>query len=307
MIRLRSSPVRPTLPSPAVRGSVVLQAAGVTVTHGHTDVVRSVDLELRAGELVALVGPNGAGKSSLLGALTGDVGRSQGEVTCFGRPLDRWAPGELARQRAVLVQQVTVSFPFTVREVVAMGRAPWARTEAADDDGRRIDEAIASVDLAHLAHRPVPSLSGGERARAALARVLAQRAQLMLLDEPTAALDLHHQELTFRLLADRAADGAAVVVVVHDLELAAAFADRVVVLDRGLVAADGAPDEVLTAALLTSVYRHPLDVVPHPYHDSVLVLPRRDAPPRSPDHREPDHRQPQQPDQPDQPLHEVTR
>jgi len=279
MIRRRLGPDNDRVPEPAATGAAVLRSSGVTVTHGRTDVVRSVDLDLFAGELVALVGPNGAGKSSLLGAMTGDAPRTAGRIECFGRPLERWHQGDLARRRSVLVQQVAVSFPFTVREVVAMGRAPWSRTSLVEEDDRIIEDAIESVDLAPLAHRPVPSLSGGERARAALARVLAQRAQLMLLDEPTAALDLHHQELTFHLLSERTRDGAAVVVVVHDLELAAAFADRVVVLDHGTVAASGPPADVLDPGLLSSVYRHPIDVVPHPHHDSVLVLPRRSGTP----------------------------
>lgn len=277
MIRLRGSSGASSVPEPVAPGAAVLRSRGVTVTHGRTDVVRSVDLDLRAGEFVALVGPNGAGKSSLLGALTGDAPLSSGEVECFGQPLDRWHQVELAKRRSVLVQQGTVSFPFTVREVVAMGRAPWSRTCSSADDDAIIDAAIEAVDLTALAHRPVPALSGGERARAALARVMAQRAQLMLLDEPTAALDLHHQELAFQLLSERTRDGAAVVVVVHDLELAAAFADRVVVLDRGTVAASGNPVDVLRPSLLSSVYRHPIDVVAHPHHDSVLVLPRRNG------------------------------
>jgi len=266
---------RPVPPATAARGEPLLSASGLSVLHGDREVVRDVQLAVHAGELVALVGPNGAGKSTLLGALSGDLTPASGTVHCHGRELGEWGAGDLARRRSVLPQQVTVSFPFTVHEVVQMGRAPWARTDAAGDDDEVVRTSIAAVDLAHLATRPFTALSGGERARAAIARVLAQQTQLMLLDEPTAALDLHHQELVFDLLARRVADGAAVVVVVHDLGLAAAYADRVVLLDDGVVAADGTPGDVLTPALLSRVYRHDLTVVPHPTDGSLLVVPSR--------------------------------
>ena len=268
----------PEVPPAVPHGEELLSARGLSVAHGEREVLRDVELQVRAGELVALVGPNGAGKSTLLGALTGDLHPSDGQLRCFGRDLGEWSPGDLARRRAVLPQQVTVSFPFTVHEVVRMGRAPWARTHLAAEDDRAVLESIAAVDLAHLASRPFTTLSGGERARAALARVLAQQAQLLLLDEPTAALDLHHQELVFELLVRRVADGAAVVVVVHDLALAAAFADRVLVLEQGRIAADGPPRDVLTAGLLSRVYRHDLTVVAHPLDGSLLVAPSRRAP-----------------------------
>lgn len=270
---LRTAPSE--VPSDLPAGTEVLVAESVVVAHGERKVVRGVDLRVRTGEVVALVGPNGAGKSTLLGALAGDLRVVSGSVHCFGRELGAWGATELAQHRAVLPQQATVSFPFTVHEVVAMGRAPWARTAASVHDDGVVDEAIRAVDLSALADRPFTSLSGGERARASLARVLAQQTQLVLLDEPTAALDLHHQELVLELVAARAAAGAAVVVVVHDLSLAAAFADRVVVLDDGVVDAVGTPDEVLTPTLLSRVYRHEIDVIVHPVDGSLLVVPRR--------------------------------
>ncbi|MFC4128350.1 heme ABC transporter ATP-binding protein [Nocardia rhizosphaerae] len=262
----------PARPTP---GTVTLRATGLTVRRGQRTVLDDVDFQVAAGEIVALVGPNGAGKSSLLAALAGELPADGGSVQLEGHALTHWSHAEMARRRAVLPQSHTVGFPFTAREVVAMGRAPWLRTPAADRDDELIAAALAATDVTHLAGRVFPSLSGGERARVALARVLAQDTATVLLDEPTAALDLGHQEAVLRLAADRAAAGTAVVVVVHDLGVAAAYADRVTVLADGRVAADGPPREVLTHELLTAVYRHPVDVFDHPTTGAQLVLPER--------------------------------
>jgi iron complex transport system ATP-binding protein len=250
----------------------------VRVTLGANRVLDGVDLVARAGEVVALVGPNGAGKSTLLGAFGGDLRPQSGDVLVDDRPLGSWSPTELALRRAVLPQQVNVTFPFTVTDVVQMGRAPWARTPGADVDDVAVRRALADADVAHLADRHVPSLSGGERARVALARVLAQATQLLLLDEPTAALDVHHQELVLSIVRGRVAAGDGAVVVLHDLGLAAAYADRVAVLADGRIVADGPPESVFTPELLSAVYHHEIDVVRHPGTGALLVLPRRSGP-----------------------------
>ncbi|MGW6700249.1 heme ABC transporter ATP-binding protein [Nocardia sp. NPDC055049] len=265
----------PDVPTRPELGAVTLRAAGLTVERGTRTVLDEVDFQVAAGEIVALVGPNGAGKSSLLAALAGELEPSAGTVKLEGHALSHWTPADMARRRAVLPQSHAVGFPFTAREVVAMGRAPWLHTPAAGDDDALITAALAATDVTHLATRVFPSLSGGERARVALARVLAQDTATLLLDEPTAALDLGHQEAVLRLAATRAAEGAAVVVVVHDLGVAAAYADRVTVLDAGRVAADGPPREILTRELLTAVYHHPVDVFDHPATGAQLVLPER--------------------------------
>lgn len=266
---------RTTDTAPPAADALALAASDVVVELGGAPVLRGVDLRVRAGEVVALVGPNGAGKSTLLGALAGDVAVTSGSVQVRGRPLAEWDGQALARERAVLPQQVTVAFPFSVREVVEMGRAPWVALDGDPHGGAVVDAALRATEVGHLATRRVPSLSGGERARVALARVLAQATPTLLLDEPTAALDLHHQELVLGLSRRRAAEGAAVVVVLHDLGLAAAHSDRIVVLRDGRAVADGPPHDVLDAVLLSEVYQHALEVVAHPRTGAPLVLPVR--------------------------------
>ncbi|PNG96858.1 heme ABC transporter ATP-binding protein [Streptomyces malaysiensis] len=264
------------LPDPVPLGAVVAQAEGLEVRLAGRTVLAEAELTVRAGEVLALVGPNGAGKSTLLAALAADLPAESGTVRLDGRPVAAWTPGELALRRAVLPQTATLSFPFTVEEVVRMGRAPWAGTPAEDEDEAAVAAAMERTEVAEFAARPFSALSGGERARVALARVLAQRTALLLLDEPTAALDLRHQELVLRVCRERAAAGDAVVVVLHDLSLAAAYADRAALLHGGRIAAEGAPSEVFDAAPLSRVYRQPVEVIRHPRTGEPIVLPLRD-------------------------------
>ncbi|RDG39342.1 heme ABC transporter ATP-binding protein [Streptomyces corynorhini] len=263
------------LPPPVSPGCPVAEAHGLGVRLGGREVLGGIDLTARAGEVLALVGPNGAGKSTLLAALAADLRPDQGEVRIGGRPVDAWSAPELALRRSVLPQAATLSFPFPVEDVVRMGRAPWAGTALEDEDGAAVAEAMAATEVTAFAPRPFSALSGGERARVALARVLAQRAPLLLLDEPTAALDLRHQELVLRICRERARAGDAVVIVLHDLGLAAAHADRTAVLHDGRIAAEGPPAEVFRDALLSRVYRQPVEVFPHPRTGVPLVVPKR--------------------------------
>ncbi|WP_407562634.1 heme ABC transporter ATP-binding protein [Streptomyces sp. 184] len=264
------------LPEPLPAGAVAAEARDLVVWLGGRAVLDGVGLTARAGRLTALVGPNGAGKSTLLAALAGDLPPAAGEVLVGGRDVAAWAPAELALRRSVLPQSASLAFPFPVADVVRMGRAPWTGTPAEDADDEAVAWALAVTETAGFAERSFAELSGGERARVALARVLAQRAGLLLLDEPTAALDLRHQELVLRLARERAAAGDAVVVVLHDLDLAAAYADEVTVLAGGRVAASGPPAEVFDGPLLSEVYRHPVEILEHPRTGAILVVPRRE-------------------------------
>ncbi|MBQ1087971.1 heme ABC transporter ATP-binding protein [Streptomyces sp. B93] len=268
---------RPLPPPAPVPGDVLAEASALRVRLSARTVLDGVDIAARAGEVLALVGPNGAGKSTLLSALAADVPPAAGVVRLHGRPASDWSAPELALRRAMLPQAAALSFPFTVADVVRMGRAPWAGTDAEEQDDAAVAAAMAATEVTGFAVRPFSALSGGERARVALARVLAQRAPLLLLDEPTAALDLRHQELVLRLCRERAGAGDAVVVVLHDLGLAAAHAHRVAVLHAGRVAADGPPQEVFSEGLLSKVYDQPVEVLPHPRTGAVLVTPRRDS------------------------------
>lgn len=273
---LRLVPSRPAPPPPVSPGDVLAEADGLRVRLGGRPVLDGVGVTVRAGEVLALVGPNGAGKSTLLGALAADLPADEGVVRVHGRPVAEWSAPELALRRAVLPQSASLSFAFPVEEVVRMGRAPWAGTGLEDEDDTAVAEAMARTEVTGFAGRPFSALSGGERARVALARVLAQRTSLLLLDEPTAALDLRHQELVLRLCRERARAGDAVVVVLHDLGLAAAYADRVAILRTGRVAADGPPAEVFSEHLLSEVYDQPVEVLAHPRTGAVLVTPRRE-------------------------------
>ena len=256
--------------------SVVAEARSIRVVAGGKTLLDGVSLAVRAGEVLALVGPNGAGKSTALGVLAGDIRPSGGEVRVDGRAIGEWSTKELARRRSVLPQHNPLSFPFDVDSVVRMGRVPWAGTEAEAEDDVVVADALRATDVTHLVTRRYPTLSGGEQARVALARVFAQNTDLLLLDEPTAALDLRHQEEVLRLARLRARAGAAVLVVLHDLGLAAAYADRIAVLDRGRLAAIGPPGQVCTGELLSEVYHHPVEVVAHPRTGLPLILPLRD-------------------------------
>jgi iron complex transport system ATP-binding protein len=279
-LRLLGRRQTPRAPASHPGGTALIEIDQLRVALGGRVVLDGVDLVVHTGEVVALVGPNGAGKSSLLAAVCGDVPAAAGTVRIDGAAQSAWTPTELALRRAVLTQRVVLSFPFTVAEVVRMGRAPWSGLPAASDDDQIVDECLRATDVAQFAGRTFTSLSGGEQARAALARVLAQRAAALLLDEPTAALDLHHQELVLRIARQRAAAGDAVVVVLHDLGLAGAYADRIALLSAGRLRAVGPPSEVLTGALLSEVYRHDIEVLTHPETGLPLVVPRRQDPNR---------------------------
>lgn len=247
----------------------------VTFSRGARPVLDAVTVEVRRGEVLALVGPNGAGKSTLLHLMAGDLSPASGRVLVDGRDLAGIPVRELARLRAVLTQSNEVSFPFTVREVVSMGRAPWRGISTAEADDRLIAAALAAADIAHLAERRVPELSGGERARSAYGRVTAQDCELVLLDEPTASLDIRHQERLLGELRAHAADGGSAVVVLHDLDLAASYADRVAVLDGGRLRVCAPPAEALLPGLLSEVYRHPIAVGVDPDTGRPVVRPVR--------------------------------
>lgn len=247
----------------------------VTAVLDGRSIVSRVSLDVFPGEILALVGPNGAGKSTLLSLMSGDLSPTTGSVTLQGKEVGKYKPEEAARLRSVLMQSNAVSFPFTVWEIVEMGRAPWARTPKISEDSEAISEALERADVEHLSHRRFNQLSGGERARVSLARVLAQRTPLVLLDEPTAALDLKHQEDVMATVLALAEAGLAVVVVVHDLSVAAAYAHRVCVVVDGELDAIGSPGDVITAERVSRVYGVDVDIENVGRPPRPIIVPRR--------------------------------
>jgi iron complex transport system ATP-binding protein len=244
------------------------------VKRGHRQIVNDVSLEVHPGRVLALVGPNGAGKSSILSTLSGDLTPQQGQALLMNRPTASYRPLQQARLRSMLLQANQVSFPFTVSQVVEMGRSPWAGQPEEERDDEAIAWAIDAVEINHLVSRRFNELSGGEKARVSLARVLAQETPIVLLDEPTAALDLHHQERVMALVRQLGREGKAVVVVVHDLSLAAAYADHVALIVDGRLEAFGTPGDVITPERISEVYRVAVDVL----FDSAgrqIVVPKR--------------------------------
>ena len=240
---------------------------GVTLGYGAAPVLRSIDLAVREGELVGVLGPNGSGKTTLVRGATRVLEPSAGAVTLLGRPLALYDRREAARAMAVIPQEGTPLFPFTVLETVLIGRAPWLRPFAfeGEEDLREAREALRAVGAEDLALRDLAELSGGERQRVVVARALAQGTRVLLADEPTAHLDLRHAVAIFSLLRDlRSSRGLAVVVVTHDVNLAALFCDRLVLLARGSVAAEGAPREVLRGDLLGEAFGTPVHVESRP-------------------------------------------
>ena len=259
---------RPVLPLAADRADAAgcLRRAGSSSCAAGGSCFPALTSALRPGELLALVGPNGAGKSSLFSVLAGELRPHRGAVELEGRPLSAMGAAELAVERAALEQAPSLSAPFTVSALVALGMGAVPR--AMVDEAAIAARAMAAAGIAHLAGRPADRLSGGERARAHLARVLAQlwtgRAagggRYLLLDEPTASLDIAHQVAVMRVARGEARAGAGVLAVLHDLNLAAGFADRVLLMAGGRAAAEGEPAAVLDAALLSEVYGTPIAV-----------------------------------------------
>jgi iron complex transport system ATP-binding protein len=253
----------------------VLEIAGLGASYGSRRVLEDVELRVAAGEIVAVLGPNGAGKSSLVRAVSGVLPGYSGSARVLGDEV-RWIPArELARRVAVVPQEPRFELPFTALEIALMGRHPHLAGLAfeSDRDVELARGALAAAGAGALADRRIDELSAGERQRVMFARALAQEAPLLLLDEPASFLDLRHQVELFDRLRELAASGRAVVAVLHDLNLAAEYCDRVLLLRRGRVAAFGRTAEVLTYALLTEVFETEIYVDLNDLTGSLVVTP----------------------------------
>ena len=252
----------------------MLSAFEITVSSGQSERLSKVDLDLNPAELVAVVGPNGAGKSTLLQALAGKLPLSHGIVKLENKSLDQWDRKMLAKRRAVLSQHISVAFEFNVRDVVMLGRSPHIKGKESEIDRAIVRKCIARMKLDSMADRVCNRLSGGEQQRVHIARTMAQIGALdskskyeghfLLLDEPTSSLDIQHQHLAMGAFQDLSRLGVGVLAVLHDINLAASYADKVVILDNGLVAAYGTPEEVMTPELLGEVFKAKFLVQTHP-------------------------------------------
>jgi iron complex transport system ATP-binding protein len=225
------------------------------VRFGQVQALRGVSLTFSKGEFAAIAGPNGAGKSTLLGVMAG-IGRGfTGECLFAGKDVRHWGRRAFARRVSVVPQSIRIEFPFTAEQVVLMGRTPFADTMfESDDDAAHVQRAMELTGTTEFRTRDFRSLSGGERQRVILASALAQTPEALLLDEPTTYLDLEHQIGLYTLLRSLAAKGMLVVGITHDLNLASTFTDRIVVMNRGELVADGTPEAVITQATLRDVF-----------------------------------------------------
>lgn len=254
----------------------MIGAEEVSFCVGGKALVASASLEVRVGEVVALLGPNGAGKSTLLKLLCGQLDPAEGRVFFAKKALAEWTPSELARRRAVLPQSSGVPFEFTALEIVLLGRSPHGDASRCEALARR---AMERTECAHLAERIVTTLSGGEMQRVQLARVLVQidgeadgSSRCLMLDEPISNLDPAHQHGALRVARELAAEGVAVLVVLHDLNLAAQYADRLILMKQGRIVSEGTPDEVITEEQIREVFALHVRVIRNPTCDAPAVF-----------------------------------
>jgi iron complex transport system ATP-binding protein len=233
----------------------ILETVSVGMTYGTSPVLADISLRFETPQMVALAGPNGAGKSTLLGIMAGLRPGYSGSCRLYGIEAPRWRRRDFARQVAFVPQSLRLDFPFTAQEVVYMGRTPHAGgffESSRDREAAR--HAMDLTDMGEFAHRDFRALSGGERQRVVLASALAQEPQVLLLDEPTTFLDLSHQFAIYSLLRRLSQDGILVIAATHDLNLAAAYSDRVVVLQKGRVVADDGPCDALSTDRIRAVF-----------------------------------------------------
>lgn len=254
----------------------MLKIEGLSVSYGARQVLLGVSLDVHPGEVLALIGPNGAGKSTLVRAVSGVIPVQGGKVSVDGVDLLGLAAMRRARYLAVVPQAVALPPAFTAWETVLLGRTPYlnflGHVSSGDEEKARL--ALQKVDALDLAERRVGNLSGGEQQRVLLARALAQSTPILFLDEPTVHLDLQHQVNLMETIRNLAqADNLAVLVALHDLNLAARYADRVALLVGGEIKAAGTPGQVLTPEIISTAYHLPVKVIPHPFADAPLVLP----------------------------------
>jgi len=254
----------------------MIQVQDICFAIGKNQILDRVSTYISSGEVLAICGPNGAGKSTLLRMISGEGTPTTGQVFIKEKSLQEWSAGRLAKTRAVLHQESYLTFPFPVHEVVRLGRFPY-NTVMLDDD--IVQSCLKKVGMQDLAHRKYTTLSGGEKQRVHLARALAQleeegqKEKILMLDEPTSALDLPHQEAALRIATQYAKErNHCVIIVLHDLNLAAAWADRILFLRKGKAYCEGTPEEVLTSDVIAEIYGLKTHILTHPDTKRPLVI-----------------------------------
>lgn len=253
----------------------MLKINSIKVSYTETEILHGVSLEVTAGEVVSLIGPNGAGKTTLLRAISGVIPLKSGSVLVNGKNLSSISITDRARSLAVVPQARKLTPEYTVQQAVLMGRTPyigWLGNPGASD----LDKVFWAIDrtgITDLMNRRVDELSGGEQQLVLISRALAQDAPVILLDEPTAHLDLRHQATILDLVLSLARDNSlAVLMSLHDLNLVSIFSDRIAILHEGRILADGEPNEVLNREQLSQIYQVSLDIIPHPHRNIPLIL-----------------------------------
>jgi iron complex transport system ATP-binding protein len=259
----------------------IIKMDKVGFSYNGNEVLRDISFDIQPGEFVGLIGPNGSGKTTLLKLIEGILPPREGEILIQGKPVGQMKRRALARIIAVVPQESSTVFPFVVHEVVLMGRtphlAPWQFEGAKDYD--IVNRALAMTDTMHLADRPMDRLSGGERQRVLIARALAQEPRVMLLDEPTAFLDIRHQVVFFNLIKWlNKNERLTVLAVTHDVNLAALYCDRIILLGEGSIRVMGRPVDVVTEEHMQAVYNTPVFVDRHPIVGLPRVTPKQESP-----------------------------
>jgi len=261
---------------------ISLQISQVSFSYLNGLVLHDIDLSIEAGEMVGLLGPNGSGKTTLLKLASGVLKPAQGEINLDGSSLRRLSRKSIARSVAVVPQQFHIPFAFTVGEVVMLGRIPFLKpfAEESEVDKRFVADALELVGISELRERRFDELSGGERQKVILAMALAQQPKLLLLDEPIVHLDIAHQvEILERVKSLNTEQGLTVIAAMHDLNLAALYFDRLVLLNKGRVVADGTPAQVLTGERIKDVFSASVSVVQHPATGvpHIVVMPKKNT------------------------------
>lgn len=255
----------------------MISLSDVSIHYGDQPVVQNISFDIRQGKVMVLIGPNGSGKTTIIRGITGSVKLSGGQINYDGKNLVDLSETERAKYLSVVPQNSLLPDGFSVYETVAMGRTPYLGLlgKLSEEDRRRVDEAIRETAIFDLRKKDVRSLSGGEQQRVILARALAQDTPVMILDEPTTHLDLNHTIGILSLVRNLSREkGTAVLIVLHDLNLAARFADEIIILKQGNILAMGTPDEVLTEENLTAVFNVPMIVFRHNGISTPIVLPK---------------------------------